>query len=59
MKNMVLNDESITSEKRHQFTWDNNSKDIITRYIDRSVKSTISEKRNINGYDTLPFGYQV
>ena len=57
MKEMVLNDKTIKSEKRFQFRWDNNTKDIITVNIGKSIKSTISEKRTINGYDTFPFGW--
>ena len=56
---MVLNDKTIESEKRFQFRWNNNTKDIVTVNIGKSIRSTISEKRDINGYETLPFGYQV
>jgi hypothetical protein len=59
MKKMVLNDTEIETEKRFQFRWDNNTKDIITVDIGKSIKSTISEKRTIDGYDTLPFGYKM
>ena len=58
MKNMVLNNSEIKSKERHQFKWDSNTKDIITKYISRSIKSTIKEKRTIDGFDTLPFGYE-
>ena len=58
MKNMVLNHSEIKSKERHQFKWDSNTKDIITKYISRSIKSTIKEKRTIDGFDTLPFGYE-
>jgi hypothetical protein len=57
IKDMVLNNKTLDSEKRFQFKWGDQTKDITTRYISRSIKSTIKEKRNINGYDTLPFGY--
>ena len=59
MKDMILNDKNITSEKRYQFRWSNETKDITTVFIGKSIRSTIGEKRNINGYATLPFGYQV
>ena len=59
MKNMVLNDNTIESEERFQFRWQNDTKDIVTVNIGRSIRSTISEKRTVIGYDTLPFGYQV
>jgi len=59
MKDMVLNDKTIESEKRFQFRWNNNTKDIVTVNIGKSIRSTISEKRDLNGYETLPFGFQV
>ena len=59
MKDMILKDKNITSEKRYQFRWSNETKDITTVFIGKSIRSTIGEKRNINGYDTLPFGYQL
>ena len=59
MKNMVLNNKELKSMKRHQFKWDTQTKDIVTKYIARSIKSTVKEKRTIDGYDTLPFGYVV
>ena len=59
MKDMVLNTTmSIESKKRFQFKWDTNTKDILTKYVSRSIKSTVKEKRTIDGFDTLPFGYQ-
>ena len=42
---------------RFTFSWDPLTKDVITKYIARSVRSTISGKRNIKGFDTEPFGY--
>jgi len=48
----------IESKKRHQFKWDNQTKDIITKSIKRSIRSTVKEKRTIDGYDSLPFGYE-
>jgi hypothetical protein len=58
LKEMVLNHKTIETAKRFQFQWDNKTKDIITRYISRSIKSTVCEKRTIDGYDTKPFGYE-
>ena len=58
MNYIVLNHPEIKSKERHQFKWDSNTKDIITKYISRSIKSTIKEKRTIDGFDTLPFGYE-
>ena len=59
MRDMILEDKPIQSEKRYQFRWGNETKDITTVFIGRSIRSTISEKRTINGYDTLPFGYNL
>ena len=36
---------------------DAKTKDIITNHVSRSIRSTINEKRTINGLDTLPFGW--
>jgi hypothetical protein len=60
VKNMVLNNEVIQSEKRYQFIYNNTTKDIETRYISRSVKPTLDTKREIiqGSYETVPFGYE-
>ena len=58
MKDMVLNNKPMQSEKRFTFKWETTSKNIVTDYIARSVKSTIGEKRCIVGYDTLPLGFE-
>jgi hypothetical protein len=56
---MVLNDEEIESERRYQFTWNQKSKDIETRYISRTVQSTIDSKRIVlDDNNTVPFGYE-
>ena len=59
MRDMVLNGTGIESKKRFQFKWDTKTKDIITNNVSRSIKSTIKEKRIIDGYDTKPFGWGV
>ena len=59
MKDMVLNNKELKSMERHQFKWDNHTKDIVTKYIARSIQSTVKEKRTLDGYDTLPFGCVV
>ena len=57
--NEVTNKLSLESEKRYQFTWNPKTKDIETRYVSRSVQSTIDSKRNmLSNFDTLPFGYE-
>ena len=48
----------LESTKRHQFKWDNKTKDITTKHIKRSIRSTVKEQHTIDGYDTLPFGYE-
>ena len=59
VKNVVLKNNKIESEKRFQYTWDGKSKDIQTRYVSRSVQSTIDTKRTpVDNYDTYPFGYE-
>ncbi len=57
MRDMVLNDSTIKSKERFQFKWDTKTKDIITNNVSRSIKSTIKEKRTIDGFETLPFGW--
>jgi len=58
-RNMVLNHTPILTSKRHQFRWNDVTKDIITKYIDKSIRSTIGEKRKVVGYDSYPFGYKI
>ena len=57
MRDMVLNGDSIKSKERFQFKWDTKTKTIITNNVSRSIKSTVKEKRTIDGYDTKPFGW--
>ena len=38
MKDMALNSNELTSMERHQFNWDNQTKDIATKYIARIIK---------------------
>ena len=47
----------IQSKERFQFKWDTKTKDIVTTHISRSIRSTINEKRTIEGIDTLPVGW--
>ena len=58
MKQRQYNDLEMKSANRHQFKWGSNTKDIITKYISRSIKSTVKEKRTVDGFDTLPYGYE-
>ena len=59
MKDMILNNKSLESEPRFTFSWLNISKDVITKHIKKSIKSTVSEKRSIDGFDTVPFGFEA
>ena len=54
MKQMVLNDDTLQSESRYQFQWDRKTKDVKTGKKSRNIHSTISSKRNLDGYDTTP-----
>ena len=57
--NEKTNKLSLESEKRYQFTWNPKTKDIETRYVSRSVQSTIDSKRTmLSNYDSTPFGYE-
>ena len=58
MRDMVLNNTSIKSEDRYTFRWDSKSKDVITKFLSRSIRSTVNSKRTIDGWGTLPFGYE-
>jgi hypothetical protein len=58
IRDMVLKEVKLKSEKRHQFKW-NKNKDIETRHISRTTQSTLNSKRIVlDNYDTLPFGYE-
>jgi len=61
IKDMVLDNTTIETKERFQFRWTDDTKDIISVPISRTIRSTIMEKRdnNNNNYDTLPFGYSV
>ena len=60
VREIVLENKTLESEKRYQFAWNNSTKDIETKYVSRSVKSTMDSKRIIlDNYDSLPFGYEL
>jgi hypothetical protein len=46
----------IETKERFSFRWEN--KQVITKFISKSIRPTISEKRLINGYSTLPYGFK-
>jgi len=58
VKNMVLKNEIIETEKRPRFEWNRDTKQIETIEMSRTIKSTIHTKRNIEGIDTKPDGYE-
>jgi hypothetical protein len=58
MRAMVLNNTSIKSEERYTFRWDTKTKNVITQFLSRSIRSTVNSKRTIVAYDTVPFGYE-
>ena len=55
---MVLESEIIETEARFQFFWDRETKEIKTIEMSRKIHSTIHTKRNVDGMDTKPHGYQ-
>ena len=58
MRDMVLNTTSIKSEARYTFRWDSKSKDVVTQSLSLSISSTVNTTRTIEGFDTLPYGYE-
>jgi len=59
VRDIVLKDIKLESAERFQFSWDNKTKDVETKYVSRTVKPTVDTKRIVlDNYDTLPFGYQ-
>ena len=59
IKNTILDKSTLKSEKRYQFTWDNKTKNIETKFIDKTIRDTLDSKRLITiNYYTLPFGYE-
>jgi hypothetical protein len=61
MRDMVLNlgvegKDTLKSAERFSFST-NAEKQVITKFISRSIRSTVDQKRSLNGFDTLPFGY--
>ena len=60
VRKIVLENKILESEKRYQFTWNKTTKDIETKYVSRSVQSTLDSKRIVlDNYDTRPFGYEL
>ena len=58
VKRMVLESEIIETEARSQFISGRETKEIKTVEMSRKIQSTIHTKRNVDGKDTKPYGYQ-
>ena len=48
---------NIKSEWRYQFAWVD--RNIITKWVRKSIKSTVNDKRLIHGFDTYPHGFDM
>jgi hypothetical protein len=48
---------NIKSEWRYQFAWVD--RNIITKWVRKSIKSTVNDKRRIRGFDTYPYGFDT
>jgi hypothetical protein len=57
VKNMILKNEVIETDKRFQFVWDQETKQIRTIYMSRKIQTTLHTKRVVDGIDTKPYGY--
>ena len=59
-KKMVLDNGTLKSPERYSFAWNKTTKDIETKYISRTIKTTMDSKRIVlDNYDTVPFGYKL
>ena len=47
MKDMILNNKPIQTQKRFQFRWDTCSKDIVTQYISKKHQINVKRKKTI------------
>jgi hypothetical protein len=47
----------VQSKECFQCKWNSKTKHILNTHISQSIRSTIGEKRTIDGLDTLPFGW--
>ncbi len=60
LKNMVLDNAPIETYLRFPFKW-SNTKDVITKYIPKTIKQTLNTKRILSSketYETYPFGFK-
>ena len=58
MRDMVINNNKLISDSRYTFAW-TKDKDVVTKFLSRTIRSTVDTKRTLTGYDTLPFGFSV
>ena len=58
VKKMVLESDTIQTEARYQFIWDRDTKQIKTIEVSKKIQSTIHTKRNVDGMNTFPIGYE-
>ena len=58
MRDLVLNNTIIQSEERYTFIWDNTTKDVVTQFLSRSIRSSVHSTITTDGFDTLPRGYK-
>jgi len=56
LTNYCLSQEKLTLKKAVQIALDN-SKDIVTTYVSRSIHSTVCSKRMVDGFNTYPDGF--
>ena len=47
VRDIVLKDIKLESEKRYTFRWNEKTKDIETQYMSRTVRTTVYTKRNV------------
>ena len=58
VRDIVLRDINLENEKIFMFRWNEQTKDIETQYMNRTVQPTIDTKINVlSNYTTTPFGY--
>ena len=53
----IEKDFSIKTARRFTFAWIQSTKEVVTKFISKSIRSTVSSKRTVVGYETRPFGF--
>ena len=54
---MIVKNEVIETDKRFQFVWDQETKQIRTIYMSRKIQTTLHTKILVDSIDTKPYGY--